>query len=134
MIVLDASVLVELLLETSVGHAVAARIADPSLGLHVPHVIDLEVTQALRRYAREGDINPSDAATALANLRELDLQRHPHDQLLDRVWALRENLSAYDAIYIALAEVLDTKVLTCDGRMARAPGALRRIELLDVNG
>lgn len=132
MIVLDASALVELLLETSTGHAVAARIADPSLGLHVPHLVDVEVTQALRRYARDGDIEPASAATALDNLRDLDLQRHAHDPLLDRVWSLRQNLTAYDAVYIALAEALDTRVLTCDRRMARAPGVSRRVELLDV--
>ena len=132
MIVLDASALIELLLETAAGHRVAARIADPRLGLHVPHLIDVEVTQALRRYVREGDIEPSDAGTALDDLRALDLQRHAHDQLLDRVWSLRENLSAYDAVYVALAEALDTKVLTCDARMARAPGVSRRIDLIDA--
>lgn len=132
MIVLDASAVVELLLETAIGRAVATRISDPSLGLHVPHLLDVEVTQALRRYARDGDINPADATAALESLRELDLQRHAHDQLLDRVWSLRQNLSAYDAVYIALAEALDTRVLTCDSRMARAPGASRRVELLNA--
>jgi predicted nucleic acid-binding protein len=60
----------------------------------------------------------------------LDLQRHAHEPLLDRVWELRHNLSAYDAVYVALAEVLDTRVLTCDGRLARAPGVARCVELV----
>ena len=131
MIVLDASALVELLLNTAAGQTIATRIADPALGVHVPHLADIEVTQALRRYANEGDLEAVDAATALEDLRSLDLQRHAHEPLLDRVWALRKNLSAYDAVYVALAEVLDTVLLTCDARLARAPGAARRVELVN---
>ena len=130
MIVLDASVLVELLLNTPTGRAVATRIANPALGLHVPHLADVEVAQALRRYARDGDLDAAAAAVALEDLRSLDLQRHAHEPLLDRIWELRHNLSAYDAVYVALAEVLDTVLLTCDGRLARAPGAERRVELI----
>lgn len=128
MIVLDASALVELLLNTALGQAVATRIADPALGVHVPHLADVEVTQALRRYAMDGDLEAADAAAALDDLRALDLARHAHEPLLDRVWTLRKNLSAYDAVYVALAEALDTVVLTCDGRLARAPGVARRVE------
>jgi predicted nucleic acid-binding protein len=129
-IVLDASALVELLLDTSTGQAVAARIADPALGLHVPHLADVEVAQALRRFAQDGELDAAAAAVALEDLRALDLQRHSHEPLLDRVWELRHNLSAYDAVYVALAEVLDTKLLTCDGRLARAPKASHRAELV----
>ena len=131
MIVLDASALVELLLNTAAGRTIAARIADPALGVHVPHLADIEVTQALRRYANEGDLEAVDAATALEDLRSLDLERNAHEPLLDRVWALRKNLSAYDAVYVALAEVLDTVLLTCDARLARAPGTARRVELVN---
>lgn len=98
MIVLDASAIVELLLGTSKGRSVGARIADPALGLHVPHLADVEVAQALRRFVREGEIDPATAASALAELHSLDLERHAHEPLLDRVWALRENLTAYDAV------------------------------------
>jgi predicted nucleic acid-binding protein len=129
-IVLDASALVELLLGTPTGRAIATRIADPALGLHVPHLADVEVAQALRRYAKDGELDAAAAAVALADLRSLDLQRHAHEPLLDRIWELRQNLSAYDAVYLALAEVLDTVLLTCDGRLARAPGAARRVELV----
>ncbi len=129
MIVLDASALVELLLDTPTGRVIASRIADPALGLHVPHLADVEVVQALRRYANDGELDAAAAAVALEDLRALDLQRHDHEPLLDRVWELRHNLSAYDAVYVALAEVLDTKLLTCDGRLARAPGLARRAEL-----
>jgi predicted nucleic acid-binding protein len=130
MIVLDASALVELLLGTDQGRSIAARIVDPGLGLHTPHLADVEVTQALRRYVREGELDPASAAAALEDLRSLDLERHGHEALLGRVWALRDNLTAYDAVYVALAEALDSTLLTCDGKLARAPGVARRVELV----
>lgn len=131
MIVLDASAIVELVVGTHRGRAVGARIADPSLGLHVPHLADVEVAQALRRYERQGDLDVDEAASAIATLAEMDLERHSHAPLLGRVWALRDNLTAYDAVYVALAEALDAKLLTCDARLARAPGLARRVELVD---
>jgi predicted nucleic acid-binding protein len=130
MMVLDASALIELLLGTDQGRAIAGRIDDPRLGLHVPHLVDVEVAQALRRYVREGGLDAASAAAALDDLRSLDLERHGHESLLDRVWALRGNLTAYDAVYVALAEALDATLLTCDGRLARAPVVSRRVELV----
>ena len=130
MIVLDASALVELLLNTAAGQAVARRMADPSIGVHVPHHVDVEVVQALRRMAGLGELTVVEAETAIDDLRALDLQRPAHEPLLGRVWELRQNLSAYDAVYVALAEVLDTIVLTCDGRLARAPRLTDRVELI----
>ena len=130
MMVLDASVLLELLLGTERGRTIAVRIADPAIGLHAPHLADVEVAQALRRYVGEGEIGASSAEAALEDLQSLDLERHSHEPLLGRVWALRENLTAYDAVYVALAEALDSTLLTCDGRLARAPGLSRRVELV----
>jgi predicted nucleic acid-binding protein len=109
---------------------VANRIADPSLALHAPHLVDVEVAQALRRYVREGDLEAATAVAALDDLRSLDLRRHAHEPLLARVWALRENLTAYDAVYVALAEALDAVLLTCDARLTRSPGVARRVELV----
>ena len=131
MIVLDASALVELILDTSTGELVADRIANPAEGLHVPHLADIEVVQALRRYVREGEIDADAGETALDDLRALDLQRHAHEPLLKRVWDLRQNLTAYDAVYVALAEVLDGVLLTCDRRLSQAPGMSRRVMLVD---
>ncbi len=128
--VLDASVLVELLLHTPTGAGIAPRVADPAVGLHIPHLADIEVAQVMRRYVRDGGIDAIGAATALQDLRDLDLQRHAHEPLLPRVWQLRENLTAYDAVYVALAEVLDSPLLTCDARLARAPGLKCRVELI----
>jgi predicted nucleic acid-binding protein len=133
-IVLDASALVELLLHTPTGAVIATRIADPAIGLHVPHLADVEVAQTLRQFVSDGDLEPAGAVVALDDLRALDLQRHAHEPLLDRVWALRNNLTAYDAVYWALAEALETRVLTCDGRLSRAPGAAKRIELVPSPG
>jgi len=90
----------------------------------------VEVAQSLRRYAREGALDTESAAAALQDLRALDLERHAHEPLLDRVWALREDVTAYDAVYVALAEALDAPLLTCDGRLARAPGLKARVELV----
>lgn len=130
MIVLDASALVELLLHTPTGEVIATRIANAAIGLHVPHLADVEVAQTLRQFVRDGDLDSAAAMAAIDDLRALDLQRHAHEPLLDRVWALRNNLTAYDAVYWALAEALDTVVLTCDGRLSRAPGAAGRVELV----
>jgi predicted nucleic acid-binding protein len=130
MIVLDGSAVLELLLGTKRGRSIATRIADPRIGLHAPHLVDVEVAQALRRYVREGEIDAGTAMTALQDLRSLDLERHPHEPLLDRVWALRDNLTAYDAVYVALTEALDSVLLTCDAKLARAPGVAQYIELV----
>ena len=113
-----------------VGKSLERPTRDPAIGLHVPHLADVEVAQALRRYASDGELNAAAAAVAIDDLHALDVQRHAHEPLLDRVWALRQNLSVYDAVYLALAEVLDVKLLTCDGRLARAPGASRRVQLV----
>jgi predicted nucleic acid-binding protein len=129
-IVLDASALVELVLGTRRGVSIATRIADPALGLHIPHLADVEVAQALRRYVKDRELDPAAAGSALQDLRSLDLERHAHEPLLDRVWALRENLTAYDAVYVALAEALEATLLTCDGKLSRAPGLGGLVEFI----
>lgn len=128
MIVLDASALLALLLNDDVGRRVAARIADPALALHAPHLIDVEVAQALRRYAAAGAIGTERGARSLARLHELDLERWSHEPFLSRVWELRKNLTAYDAVYVALAEALAVPLLTLDRRIAAAPGIRAVIE------
>ena len=119
----------ELLLGTELGRMVAERVSDPATDLHAPHLLDVEVAQVLRRYVRDGDLTSREAAAALDDLRALDVERRGHEALLDRVWALRDTLTAYDAIYVALAEALGTTLLTCDRRLSQAPGIARRIVL-----
>ncbi len=130
MIVLDASALIELLLGTELGRSIAERIASPWLTINAPHLVDVETTQALRRLVRLGDIDVGAAEGALARLHDLDLEGYPHEPLLDRIWRLRDHLSAYDAAYVALAEALDAPLLTCDAKLARTPAAARRVELV----
>jgi predicted nucleic acid-binding protein len=129
-IVLDASAVLELLLGTPAGVEVRGHIADAALALHVPHLLDVEVAQVLRRYVRDAQLHPDEAAEAIRDLRDLDLTRHPHEPLLDRVWTLRHNFSAYDAVYVALAEVLDASLVTSDRRLAHAPGLKGRAILI----
>lgn len=130
MIVLDASALVELVLSTERGALIARRISNPAESLHAPHLADIEVAHALRRYVREGDLDANAAAGALGDLRDLDLERHPHEPWLDRIWELRENLTPYDAVYVALAEVLGAPLITCDGKLSRTSGVDAAIELV----
>ncbi|CAN5703781.1 MAG: type II toxin-antitoxin system VapC family toxin [Iamia sp.] len=95
-----------------------------------PHLIDVEVTSAWRRLVAAGDVDERRVDLARADLRDLRLHRVPHGLLLDRAWALRTNITAYDAVYVALAELTDSVLLTADGRVAAAPGPRCEIELL----
>lgn len=128
MIVLDASALVELLLNTPRGASVAARLSAPGETVHAPHLIDLEVASALRTLEAQGRVTTAVATQAIADLLTLAITRYPHDPVLHRVWQLRGNLSPYDAAYVALAEVLGAPVVTCDAKLAAAPGHRATIE------
>jgi predicted nucleic acid-binding protein len=130
-IVVDASALLEFLLQTPLGARVEARLLRDEEELHAPHLVDVEVAQGLRRLVRTGEVSADRAAGAIADLADLDLHRHAHLDLLARAWRLRENLTAYDAVYVALAEALDAPLVTCDTPLARAPGNRARIEALD---
>ena len=130
MIVVDASALIDVLLNTSAGGRVAGRLFDASETLHAPHLIDVEIAQVLRRHLRTGDLDPSRGAAAIEDLMAFPITRYPHSSLLPRIWELRNNVTAYDAAYIALAEVLAAPLLTRDARLARAAGHGARIELV----
>ena len=131
MIVVDASALLEFLLQTSLGARVEARLFRDQDELHAPHLLDVEVVQGLRRLVRTGEVASARAAEAIADLTDLDLHRHAHVDLMARAWKLRDNLSAYDAMYVALAEAIEATIVTCDGPLARAPGHHARIEVID---
>ena len=118
----DASAILETLLRTPAAAAVEERLFDAGDTLHAPHLIDVEVAQVLRRYAAIKQIEPGRCRDALSDLSDFPLHRYPHDFLLPRVWELRHNLTAYDAVYVALAEALDARLLTCDRRIAAAAG------------
>ena len=130
MIVVDASALLELILQTPLGTRVEARLFRDRDEFHAPHLADVEVTQGLRRLVRAGEVSPARAAEAIADLADLDLHRHPHVDLLMRAWKLRENITAYDAMYVALAEALDAPLVTCDRPLASTAGHRATIEAI----
>jgi predicted nucleic acid-binding protein len=128
-IVVDASVLATALGDDGTdGDQARARLRGERLT--APGLIDLEVLFVWRRQVRNGAMDSRRAALALADLAALPLRRAPHRPLVARCWELRDNLTIYDASYVALAEVLDVTLLTADGRLARATGPRCIIEVL----
>ena len=130
MIVLDASAAIDWLLHTPAGIKIDRRIYSRSESVHVPHVLDLEVAQVLRRFVREGSLSSGRADAALRDLMDSRFIRYPHWHLLPRIWQLRHNLTAYDGAYIVLAELLDAPLITRDRRVSSAAGHHAQIELL----
>lgn len=128
--VLDASVLVDFLIETDRGQEVERRLGRSPGWLWAPAVIDAEVGHALRAEVRRQSISPRLASEALGDLMDMQLERVSHRFIAERAWQLRDNLSFYDGLYVALAEALDAPLLTSDARLARAPGILAEIEIL----
>ena len=107
MIVIDASALLELLLQRGQAQAVGRRVFDANVTVHAPHLIDLEVARVFRRLMRRGGLDEARAEEALADLADLPLIRHPHQFLLPMIWSVRDNVTAYDATYLALAGALE---------------------------
>lgn len=125
----DASALLEVLLQTSMASKVSNRIFRAGETLHAPHLLDVEVTQVLRRYVRERIISADRGAEALRDLADLPLNRYPHFVLLSRIWELRHNMTAYDAAYLALAEALFAPLVTRDRAFATV-GARVPVEVI----
>jgi predicted nucleic acid-binding protein len=133
MLVLDASAVAELLLRRPAGEAVAARLREYGFDLHAPQLVDIEVLSALRRVVAAGDASPTRAAEAVTDLLDLPIERYAHGELIPRIWELRENFSAYDAAYLALAEVITDEgapLLTADTRLARAAAAHTSVRVI----
>jgi predicted nucleic acid-binding protein len=129
-IVVDASVAVDVLLRGPDAEALTARLLDRAEALHAPDLLDVEVAQVLRRFALRGVLGAARGREALRLLASFPLTRHEHSSLLPRIWALRANLTAYDATYIALAEVLEGTLLTRDKRLAAVRGHYASIEVM----
>jgi len=122
MIVLDTSAAVDWLLQTPAGERIEQRIYAHNDTLHTVHLLDVEFAQVLRRLVREGTLTPRRAEEAIEDLADLRITRYAPMLLLKRIWRLRQNLSAYDAAYVALAEELKAPLITRDRRLAAAPG------------
>jgi predicted nucleic acid-binding protein len=129
-IVIDASVLVSALIDDGAARRRTYLRLGGEDTICAPEIVDLEIANAWRRDLRLGRIDEERSQQALEDLAVLPLVRVPHKPLMDRIWELRHNLSAYDASYVALAEILGTTLLTADGRMVRAPRLRCEIELL----
>lgn len=130
MIVVDASTLLEFLLNTDAAPRVAERIFGAGETLHAPHLLDLEIAQVLRRYERAGALSAARANHAFVDLADVQITRYPHDLLLPRIWALRRNVTAYDGAYLTLAELLGATLVTRDAALATIRGHKARVEVL----
>lgn len=126
--VVDASVVVELLASGEHAGSAEERLLD-EYALWAPHLVDAEVGHALRRAVRRGELDADVAGEALWKLGEMPLRRVSHELLVHYAWALRENVTFYDALYVALAEMLDEPLVTFDARLARA-GVRAKVEVL----
>jgi predicted nucleic acid-binding protein len=129
-IVVGASAILEVVLNTRAGAAVAERLFAPGETLHAPHLVDLEVAQVLRQYALAGELDSRRGLEGLEDLGDLPLTRYPHDLLLPRVWELRRNVTTYAAAYLAVAEALSAPLVTRDAALASAKVHRARVELL----
>jgi predicted nucleic acid-binding protein len=128
-IVADAGVVLNAIADdTPDGARVRRRLADESAC--APELLDVEVLSALRRLVASGELSPSRAELAIADLGVLDIDRVPHASLLRRCWELRENVTPYDAVYVALAEAHRATLVTGDRKLAAAPGPRCTFEVL----
>jgi len=129
-IVVDASVVVEMLLRTERGVRVTPRVQTTTSTVHSPYLLDAEVAHVVRRYTLAGDVDAERGAEMVGILRDLVIHRHDHRPLLGRVWELHHSVGAYDGLYVALAEALGAPLLTADGRLANAHGHRADVQVI----
>jgi predicted nucleic acid-binding protein len=131
-LVLDTSAVLEALVAVDPPPGLIERLVDDG-DLHGPHLIDTEILHVLRRMTISGELSNERAEDARSDFAELAIVRYPHEPLNDRVWELRHNVTAYDATFVALAEMLAVPLITCDARLASASGSRARIELYSTS-
>ncbi len=127
MLVVDTSAIVGRLAADPPPEALAERLEGQPL--HAPHLIDVEFLHVMRRMLARGRLAPARAAAVRADFSGLRITRYPHTLLLDRAWELRDNLTAYDAVFVALSETLEVPLVTTDARLATAPGHRAVVEV-----
>lgn len=130
MIVVDASVAVEIVLQLGAADALMDRLFAKQVPLYAPELLDVEVAQVIRRYWLNGDISAARGGEAITDLADLPITRMQHGPLLPRVWQLRSNATAYDATYLALAEALDAVLITRDEALRQVPRTRATVEVL----
>ena len=129
MLVLDASAAVAVLLNLEGNaRAIGDRLEEEAGEIHVPHLFEIEVLSALRGYMTRRP-SPERSAQFVEDLTNMKLTRYPHTALLPRIWELRDNITAYDAAYVALAETLGAPLITLDAKLSQAPGIRATVEL-----
>ena len=127
-LVVDTSaILAALVARPRIPALAEALVADGDL--HAPHLIDVELIHALRRLVVKSDLSEERAQDCRTDFGELTITRYPHQPLADRMWELRHNLSAYDSAFAALSEALGVPLVTCDARLAEAPGHRAEVHL-----
>lgn len=127
---LDASAAVAVLLNIGpTAGNIRLRVTLPGENLHVPHLFDVEVLHMLRRHSLRGTLSGQRESAAMAGLRGMRVSRYSHAAFVDRMWELQNNLSSYDAAYVALAETLSAPLVTTDAQLARAPGIRAAVEV-----
>ena len=130
MLVVDTSAVIGALTGRPPSVELLERLAADS-DLSAPHLLDVEFLHALRRLVLDHQLSEDRAADARDDFAALAIARYEHTLVADRVWELRHGLTAYDATFVALAELLEAPLVTCDARLARAPGHRATVELLD---
>jgi len=115
-IVVDASAAISALLKAG-----QARESVTAQQVHVPHLIDTEIASGVRRLVKEESLAAGEGWEALVRWQRFSVSRYPVAGLFDRIWELRDNVSAYDVCYVALAEALECTLVTADGKLSRAP-------------
>lgn len=132
MIVADASVIAPALADDGTDGRAARQALRAGRPVHVPHLLDFEVLSVWRRDVRAGRLATERARQARRDMVDLPAMRHPVALIVERIWELRDNVTSYDASYVALAEALGCTLVTGDGRLASAPGPTCRIEVLSA--
>ena len=130
MLVLEASAALAAFLGTGVNStSIRVRIEAPGESLHAPQLLDVEMLHALRGLVLRGDVSRARDEEVREDFASLRWSRYSHVAFLDRIWELKDNLTAYDATYVALAEALSAPLVTTDARLARAPGIRADVEV-----
>lgn len=131
-LIVDTSAVIEVLTAAAPDQTLVERLSSDG-DLHAPHLLDVEVLQVLRGLVRAGTLSSDRAEDARLDFADLAIIRYPHEALADRAWQLRENVTAYDAVFLALAEFTGAPLITCDRRLARAPDVTAAVEVFDTS-